>query len=199
MAGYLFAADQWGQFERKARKFFKAQKVSVFHAKKFDKCTPQSNFAGWGVAKQAAFVDAWFEIAKNHALRGITVSLPKERYDEVRKEKRKNLNISSFGQCFSGVLQECVEDEQVLALMQREGLSVIVESGNQNNEGLVQIFNRVRKDGLDNLLKSIGFCDKDDCNAIQLADFLAFYSCRYTSECHNKHDDGTASCHRSCV
>ena len=58
-----------------------------------------------------------------------------------------------------------------------EGLSVILELGNKNNAGCVEFFNKVRKkNGWEKELKGIGECAKEDCVAIQLADYLAFYS-----------------------
>src|SRR2546425_7990988 len=105
MAGYVFAARQWSEFERRSTHFLKRHRVPVFHAKVFNKCR-QPPFAGWSLPKQVGFADEWLSIAKEHALRGITISLPKRRYNEFRKETKKNQNISVYGQCFNGVLCE---------------------------------------------------------------------------------------------
>ena len=105
MAGYIFAAEEWTDFERKARALLKRRGVPVFHAKIFNKCK-QPPFKDWSLPKQVAFADEWLSIAHEHALRGVTISLPKKRYDDFRKETRKNQNVSVYGQCFNGALVE---------------------------------------------------------------------------------------------
>src|SRR5438105_1131586 len=103
MAGYVFPAAQLELYERQAKQFFDKQNVPLFHAKDFDKGKSGTPFAGWGrnPARQLGFADGWLEIAKAHALRGFTTSLPKARYNEVRKEHKKNPNVSTYGQCFN--------------------------------------------------------------------------------------------------
>jgi hypothetical protein len=185
VAGYVFSVDEWGKFEKRTKAFFKQQKVSTFHAAKFHKSNSGTEFAGWKEPKQVGFADGWFSIAKDHALRGITISLPKTRYDDVRKTHRKNQNISVYGQCFDCVLAEMMADQEIAALARREGIAVFLELGNKNNEGCVQLFNMIReKKGLQSELRSIAYTAKGDCYAIQLADFLAYYSRQYAVECH---------------
>jgi hypothetical protein len=59
-------------------------------------------------------------------------------------------------------------------------MTVILELGNKNNEGVKQFFYSARaKHGYEKELRAIGECAKEDCVAIQLADFLAFYSWHY--------------------
>ena len=194
MAGYVFPAAQLEQFERQAKKLFKEESVPVFHARDFDKRNSRSPFSGWSLPRQTGFADAWLGLAKGRALRGITVSLPKARYNAVRKEHKKNQNVSTYGQCFNNVLVEVTDDQEIWDLCQREGLAVILEVGNKNNEGCVQFFNKLRKErGWEKELVRIGYAEKSDCNAIQLADYLAYYSWQYATECFNRTDDGTAA------
>lgn len=192
MAGYVFAADRWRRVERIASRFLKRERVPIVHAKVFNK-RRHPPFEGWSLPKQMAFADQWLSIAGEHALRGITVSLPKKRYNEFRKETKKNENISVYGQCFNGVLCEIVDDEEIWSLAKTEGLTVILELGNKNNEGLKQFFSKVRTGrGYENELRGIGECAKEDCVAIQLADFLAFYSWHYAVNCFNAGPDKIA-------
>jgi hypothetical protein len=95
MAGYVFAARQWERFEREASRFLKQHGVPVFHAKVFNKWK-QPPFRGWSLPKQLAFADGWLSIASEHALRGITVSLPKQAYDDTRKATKKNIKSQSM-------------------------------------------------------------------------------------------------------
>jgi hypothetical protein len=184
IAGHVYVNDQWKEFERRADGYLRAEKVPVFHAKEFSNRGPKTSFFGWSDAKQIRFMDEWLRIAKAHALRAITVSLPKKRYDEVRKATRKNPNISVYGQCFNGVLAEFEQEPRIWSLIQREGLSVVLELGNKHNAGVIEFFNKVRVERQwEAELKSIGECAKEDCRAIQLADFLAHYSWHYAEIC----------------
>lgn len=177
MAGYVFSRDNWEAFEAEATTFLKREKVPVFHAKDFHKRKSGSPFAGWNEVKQISFAHRWFTIAAKHSIRGVTISLPKGRYEQRRKEHRKNQNVSVYGQCFNGILQEFAHNDEVWTLLVSEGLSVILELGNKNNAGCVEFFNKVRKkNGWEKEFKGIGECAKEDCVAIQLADYLAFYS-----------------------
>ncbi len=185
MAGYVFSAREWEEFERKSNRFLKEHRVPVFHAKVFNKAK-QAPFKNWSLPKQLAFADGWFSIAADHVMRGITISLPKLVYNDFRKETRKNQNVSVYGQCFNGVLCEIKDDHEMWSLAKAEGLTVVLELGNKNNEGLKQFFYGVReKRGYEKELRDIGECAKEDCSAIQLADFLAFYSWHYAVNCYD--------------
>lgn len=183
MAGYLFSGHQLELFERRASRFLRDQKVPEFHAKVFDKAR-EAPFKKWGPIKQTAFAHEWFAIAKEHAVCGLASSLPKEKYDLVRKEFRANQNISVFGQCFNGILADMASEADVWSLVEREGLSVILEAGNKHNAGVIEFFKKVRDaHNWQNELRQIGECQKKDCVAIQLADYLAFYAWRYALDC----------------
>jgi hypothetical protein len=185
MAGYVFARDNWEAFEREGKSFLDAERVPVFHAKDFDKRRSRSPFSGWSIIKQTSFAHRWFAIAKKHISRGITISLPKALYEERRREYRKNQNISVYGQCLNDVLMEFHDNDALWKLLETEGLSVILELGNKNNAGCIEWFNKIRKrNKWENELKRIDECAKEDCVAIQLADYLAYYSWRHAVESH---------------
>ena len=183
MAGYLFSAWNWRRFERRAARYLKQHGVPVFHAKIFDKAKG-APFQGWDPIRQTAFAHGWFVIAKEHALCGLASSLPKERYNAVRKEFKANQNVSVFGQCFNGILADMVSETETWDLVKSEGLNVVLELGNKHNAGVKEFFYEVReKRNWQKELRSIGECSKEDCVAIQLADYLAFYAWRYAMEC----------------
>jgi hypothetical protein len=57
---------------------------------------------------------------------------------------------------------------------------MILERGHENNAEAERNFYDVRdQHGLDNILRSISFIDKEHCRAIQMADLFAFYSRRH--------------------
>ena len=109
MAGYVFADEGRERFEADGSAYLRDECVSVFHAKDFDRRKSKSPFAGWGLAKQLAFAEGWFSIARRHSLRGLTVSLPKARYEQRRREYDKNHNISVYCQCFKGILMPALQ------------------------------------------------------------------------------------------
>lgn len=59
----------------------------------------------------------------------------------------------------------------------------MIEQGNQNNQDLLRIYERLsQEEDLGQIFKSLTFIDKDSCIAIQLADFLAFQTRRYSAD-----------------
>jgi hypothetical protein len=65
-------------------------------------------------------------------------------------------------------------------------MAFLVESGNPNNSDVEPIFHRyvqTKEFGLEKALRSITFVPKDSCVAIQLADFIAYYTRRHTEAC----------------
>ncbi len=180
MAGYIARLAQWRGFEREANRLFKRSKVERFHAKEFH--DGKEAFAGWSAAKQLAFVQEWFDIAEKHVLAGITVSMVRETYEHYRKEHRMLPNWSAYGNCFDQLLNFLLADDKVGPAILDDGLSLFVEAGTKANDGVVDIFNK-RKAGDGALfLHQLSLIDKNACRAIQLADFLAFYSRRHGTD-----------------
>jgi hypothetical protein len=73
-----------------------------------------------------------------------------------------------------------ITDRQIAPLVDKHGISFLVESGNNNNSEIEQFFQRMSKQpAFGGALRSISFVAKNSCRAIQLADFFAFYSRRH--------------------
>jgi hypothetical protein len=84
--------------------------------------------------------------------------------------------------CFSIIVEYIHNADQVAALA-RHGVSFRVEKGNKNNADIEQRFEGFADhQKLVDIIKSMRFVDKAHSAAIQLADFLAFYSRRHAEK-----------------
>jgi len=179
LAGYLARSNSWEQFEKQSAVLFKKKSLKYYHSKKF--YDGKKPFKNWDRKKKDKFIKDWFDISNMQVLRGITMSLPSEVYNKRREEFDVNHNVSPLGQCFTQLLIQLSKDNAIWYLMKSVGLEIFVEAGNKNNAGILEWFNKKREsnDELGQILKSLSFADKQSCHAIQLADFLAFFSRRY--------------------
>ena len=78
------------------------------------------------------------------------------------------------------IMTRIITDRQIAPLVDKHGISFLVESGNNNNSEIEQFFQRMSKQpAFGGALRSISFVAKNSCRAIQLADFFAFYGRRH--------------------
>lgn len=179
MAGYASPMHGWKKFERATKPIFREHGIGEFHAMEFHASKEQ--FKGWGAAKQLRFLTEWNAAASGNIMSGVTVGIPKATFLQRKAENPKvDPGISSYAQCFRGVLEHLIHDKEIWPLCIEHGVSFILENGNHNNVNVEQVFHRLKQhEPLGQVLRSIAFCDKADCYAIQYADYLAFYSRRH--------------------
>ena len=179
MAGYASLAGDWRKFERTTKSIFKRHGITEFQAKEFHESKEQ--FKEWSPAKQLLFLTEWNAAASANIMGGVTVGLPKATFLLRKAESPKvDPGISAYAQCFRGVLEHLIEDKAIRPLCIEHGVSFVLENGDHNNVNVEQVFYRLKKhEPLAKVLRSIVFCDKGDCYAIQYADYLAFYSRRH--------------------
>ena len=85
--------------------------------------------------------------------------------------------------CSNLIIDWLLTDIRVGKLANTEGVALVLERGHENNVEAERNFYDVRKQhGLDDILRSFSFIDKEDCRAIQMADLFAFYSRRHGVE-----------------
>jgi hypothetical protein len=182
MAGYLAHKREWKRFERNARRYLDQAKVPLLHAKEFH--DRKGAFKSWTPSQQISFVQGLYDIARDHSVLGMSLSIRKDVYKKRALETGKNASMSAYAQCFGILLERLLKHPQLVDDILKSGLSFVVERGNKNNEDV-----RLRYEALRNfrelamVLKDIRFVTKDDSCAIQLADFLAFYSRRHAEAC----------------
>jgi hypothetical protein len=177
MAGYIALAEDWARFEERAQPVFRRHGINVLHA--VDLRATKREFAEWTRDKKETFIAELFSVAAGTVIMGISVSVRKQSYKDAARRTELNKNISTYGQCFNLIINQILSEPFLSSLAFEGGLFFVVESGNENNNGLVRHFNElVKLHNLGNVLRSITFVPKDHCMAIQLADCLAFYSRR---------------------
>lgn len=183
IAGFVSPAGGWEWFEQQSRKLFKRQKLKVFTAKDFH--NTRNEFEGWTVKRKRKFAEDWLGIARQCVLRGVTISIPKAIYDARRKEYDVNHNISAYGAAFAHACIKLQQDPAVRPPWEAEGMAFFVEDGSLNNGSILTWYENERRDpSKARILKGLSFVGKESSRAIQLADYLAFYSRRISTHVH---------------
>ena len=137
---------------------------------------------GWSKIRKNAFVDELYDIAAQFVSVGINISCKKKSYRDSQNKPRGNKWMSAYGYAFGTILHTIARGSPLSEIAQSSGLSVIVESGHNNNNEIAKFFNKVKdQDIYKGILKSFTFSGKEDSRAIQLADFYAFYSRRHAA------------------
>lgn len=179
LAGYISSAEAWSKFEEETSLLFRQEKITSFHAKEF--FDRKKQFSNWTAGDQVCFAYKWFEFAKSDIMRGITMSLPREKYDLMKQTTGRNASTSIYGHSFQEIVNQLRADWLVGPKIKTSGVSFLVEAGNKNNQEIFNWFNGSReKDENKEILRNLSFIGKTDCFAIQLADYLAFFSRRYS-------------------
>lgn len=191
MAGYIAPLENWRLFERASNDFFRREGIGRFHAKDFDKRS--GDFKGSTLVHQLRFATEWFDIARETVMCGYAIGIDKADYNQAKSETRLAQSISPYGYCFKILLRKICKNGALWDQICSRGLHLIIEHGNTGNAGLSVDFEAMlRENGpLNGRVKSLSFAKKDDCRAIQLADYLAYYSGRDTeiySDCQMPRD-----------
>jgi len=140
----------------------------------------RGDFSGWSKEKCSALYWELAHLTSDAFIEGVAFRLDNAEYETDYKagEKPKKVRLDSkYGLCFRECLLFFVR--QGLKRMRRRKfpkLFIVLESGHQNTGDAVRIFNEVKADlnahGCD-MLQSITFADKDDCDPLMMADFIA--------------------------
>jgi len=178
MAGYFSLASEWEGFEPEARSFLDANNIPHFHTVDFHH--GRGCFKGWDWDRKLVFAKNLFDILRPHLGFGIEFSTLKSVYHAQKAEAGLNQNISAYGFCFLGVLDRLKKHEGVQKVLKEPNadISFFVESGNKNDQDVYQVFQRAQKHENGSALKAISFVDKKKFTALQVSDFLAYYSRR---------------------
>ena len=179
MAGVMTNARKWERFEAEFRAAKRRHGFNVFHTKKFK--SRSGDFKGWSSEQCLALVDHLSTIANDSSFtESVVMVLDNDLYENeyLRGEKPRKLRLDSkYGLCF----RECLYHLLVEAQKRRHKnkalqLHVVLEGGHKNAGDARRIFDEVRADlngsELD-FLKPITFADKDECDPLMAADFIA--------------------------
>jgi hypothetical protein len=176
LAGYLGTAEEWAKFEVRARAFFKEKHVSYLHT--VDLHQRRGEFKGWSRGDTHAFASELFGILADHAPVGVEFSVLKPQFNAKKAALGMKREGAPTTFCFKGLLNRLVTNEVMLELLQMEGvdLSFVVENGNTHNNAILLEFQRLQP--FYPFLRSLTFEDKKKLVALQVSDFLAYFSRR---------------------
>lgn len=178
MGGVLARAEQWRQFESKFADIKRHHNFKIFHTKKFKRKT--GDFKGWSNEQCLALIAELSPLSASFFTDSVATSLDNQRFEDEYKggANPKKLRLDTkYGLCFRLCLYHFVA--QVLRRRHRKKyptLHVVLEAGHNNCGDAERIFFEVKAE-LDamgcNMLKSITKSEKDECDPLMMADFVA--------------------------
>ncbi len=176
-SGYYAESDNWRAYEAAASNVYASHGVSVLHTKDFR--DRKKEFRGWSSAQQGDFLAELFEAVNSCDLFGLSFCATKSVGASFKGAHKKASQSSIFSMLFSMILDELCRKGNPFDLRGSREVSFFVESGNHNNQGIQKLFNDMKRKRQAEGAKSLSFVGKQDCLAIHLADFWAFYSMRH--------------------
>jgi hypothetical protein len=183
MAGFVAQESDWETLEPDYEAILGPTnyRVPVLHAKHFH--ATQGAFAGWSKVRKKSLTRELFQTSKGRVPFGISFSARKKSFLSRKAETGNAPGTSAYSMCFSAILVRLIDGPEMGKAIQRDGLSIFVESGNKNNDGLNEHFRKFQSHPIyKGALREISFIPKDHCRAIQVADFLAFYTRRHATD-----------------
>jgi Protein of unknown function (DUF3800) len=178
MSGMLANALQWERFERNFRRIKAKHRFRIFHTKKFKR--RDGDFKGWSNEQCLALIADLAPITATAFTEGVTFLLDNAAYDAEYKsgEAPKKLRLDSkYGLCFRNcLLFFALEALKRVHRGRYPTLNFVLESGHKNFGDALRIFNELKaelKANDCNLLGMITPADKDECDPLMMADFLA--------------------------
>lgn len=189
MAGYVAHRTDWKRFEQKTKRLFDEEGIPYFRAKLFHH--GQKHFAGWSEERKLSFARKWYGYASRFLMRGITAGMLKADFVAVKARDRKLPGISCEAYCMQMAFSHLCRDGEVWREIEKQGLQVIVESSTVADAGIEVDFNRVLAvNDLTDRIKAISFAHKQDVRALQIGDYLAYYSQRFAETAIHDSLDG---------
>jgi hypothetical protein len=178
VAGYVAERDAWQAFEAQVEPIFANYGVDVLHA--VDLHRTEGEFQNWPRVKKQSFVTELCAAMAPHVSLGLSMSVVKSTYAERAAESARKRTVTPYTFCNNVIIDWILRDIRIGRAANTEGVSFILETGNEHNAEAEINFNAVAKlHKLDGILRSISFVPKRHCRAIQMADLIAFYSRRH--------------------
>lgn len=175
-------AGQWRAFQQQLDGMKRRYRFRVFHAKDFK--AGSGEFRGWSAEKCWAFIME-FGRASANLMEVVTVTLPNEAYGQHYRrtpEDPRRLRLDTpYALCFrlslTHLLIEAYRRLGHHRKFNQTVLHVIAESGHRNAGDAKRVFDEMKlelKDLGGSILGNLAFADKDECDALMLADYAAF-------------------------
>ena len=181
MAGIMGHAKQWQRFEAEIRSLKRDYGFGVFHSKRFR--AAQDEFKTWSGQKDRAFIAALGKSAAS-LIEAATCTLTNAAYDQFYRGDQTPRRVrldSKYGLCFRYLLNhfalEAIRRFGSHKRFAKTRLHLVLEAGHKNTGDAERIFHELKQElrGTgSNLLQTITFAGKDDCNPLMIADYLAY-------------------------
>lgn len=180
MAGVMANATQWARFEAEFKALKKKYGFRIFHTKKFKR--RRGDFKNLDVVKQLALVKDLGALSANSFRDSVTFTLNNVEYEALYKggDKPRRLRIESrYGLCFRNCVLYFIMEAVKRAdeFMAPPKLHFVLESGHRNWSEVRDIFGEMKREikavSSYDWLGDITFADKDACDPLMMADFLA--------------------------
>jgi hypothetical protein len=177
MGGLLARADQWERFEAAFAHTKKRHGFHVFHTKKFKR--KKGDFKGWSNEQCLALIEDLAALTASGLGESVTMTLDNTLYEVAYKAQppaRTRLD-SKYGLCFRACLSHFIKE--AIKRKHRKKypeLHVVLESGHPNVGDAIRIFNETKMEldaGGVNILRTLIVAEKDKCDQLMMADFLA--------------------------
>jgi hypothetical protein len=146
--------------------------------------TPMA-FAGWSRTKKETFIRELQDCILGRLDLGITTSTVKAEFLKMKRDRNRGHNESAFGFCFRHSVARLLSDVVLEAAYEKGlDLTVVHESGDENGEDAVRVFNEIKRVSPEHnkRLRSFGFADKASTIGLQIGDFLAVTSRKYVGK-----------------
>ena len=181
IAGYAATDDQWAEFEEAVEPIFAEYNVDVLHGR--DLHASDGEFKDWAILRKQAFVAKLCRTMSRFIPLGMIMSVLKEAFARCAAESGRKRTVTPYTFASNIIIDWVLTDIRVGKIANIDGVSFILESGNDHNAEVELNFHDVRrKHNLESVLKSISFIEKGSCRAIQMEDLFAFYSRRHGGE-----------------
>lgn len=189
LAGCLSTTMHFEMFEKEARSYFNDRRIDRLHTHKlWHRSGP---FKGWSRDETRIFASDLFEIVGKYVPRGISFSTDIESHLRGKLEYKIPKERSPFAFCFKGIVSIIKQDDVISGCLDGETVSVsfIVESGSSHNGDALTEFNRISK--IDPKFTTMTFANKDQFIALQIVDFLSFFSRKFWINQMPRREDGS--------
>jgi hypothetical protein len=178
LGGSVGTFGQWGQFDRKWRKFLAKDGVTHFHAQHARK--GKGEYSGWDFLRRHRHIDRAKEIVQAHTLMGFNIILSEEDYRNhfVQDSSRKSVMIDSmYGLCFRIMLSTI--PELLIEKFGGDNLKVLLvhELGDKNLGDAARIFKMFKKQAPSDqtaVIVSRTDAEKKQFYGLQAADLIAY-------------------------
>ena len=183
MAGAMGNAAQWTRFQVRMNEMKRRYGFEVFHAKDFR--AGSGEFRGWSEIKCNAFLRDFGEAGAD-LMEVVTCTLPTADYAASYKRVAEDPNKLRLDTAYALCFRYCVTHLAAEAIrrlgqhkrfLQKTSIHIVAESGHQHAGDAERAFRELKREmqGLGcPILKTIAFADKNQCDPLMLADYMAY-------------------------